>query len=169
MAVPQNKTELLFAIQKEYSRLRHEIEAIPTECATDPSMDGHVKGHRMSPHNLLSYLVGWNELVLKWHANAEAGVHVDFPETGFKWNELGALAEKFYQDYETILFADLILRLQSAKEQIVALVARHDDFELYGQPWYGKWTMGRMIQFNTSSPYANACGRLRKWRKSRNI
>jgi len=26
--------------------------------------------------------------------------------------------------------------------------------------------MGRMIQFNTSSPYANARGRLRKWLKS---
>ncbi|WP_353959734.1 ClbS/DfsB family four-helix bundle protein [Corynebacterium atrinae] len=24
------------------------------------------------------------------------------------------------------------------------------------QPWYGKWTMGRMISFNTSSPYADA-------------
>lgn len=26
--------------------------------------------------------------------------------------------------------------------------------------------MGRMIQFNTSSPYANAQGRLRKWVKA---
>ncbi|WP_341476959.1 ClbS/DfsB family four-helix bundle protein [Sphingomonas oleivorans] len=32
--------------------------------------------------------------------------------------------------------------------------------------WYGKWTMERMIQFNTSSPYDNAGGRLRKWKKA---
>ncbi|MFE3838233.1 ClbS/DfsB family four-helix bundle protein [Pseudogemmobacter sonorensis] len=31
------------------------------------------------------------------------------------------------------------------------------------QPWYGKWTKGRMIQFNSTSPYANARGRIRKW------
>ncbi|EPE9290931.1 ClbS/DfsB family four-helix bundle protein, partial [Escherichia coli] len=40
---------------------------------------------------------------------------------------------------------------------------------LYGRPWYTKWTMGRMISFNTSSPYANANGRLRKWAKNNNI
>ncbi|MGI1213336.1 ClbS/DfsB family four-helix bundle protein [Escherichia coli] len=36
-------------------------------------------------------------------------------------------------------------------------------------PWFKKWTMGRMISFNTSSPYANANGRLRKWAKNNNI
>ncbi|EQB9714967.1 ClbS/DfsB family four-helix bundle protein, partial [Yersinia enterocolitica] len=32
-----------------------------------------------------------------------------------------------------------------------------------------KWTMGRMIQFNTASPYANARGRLRKWLKTKDM
>ncbi|MBN9450252.1 MAG: ClbS/DfsB family four-helix bundle protein, partial [Bosea sp.] len=29
--------------------------------------------------------------------------------------------------------------------------------------------MGRMIQFNTASPYANAQARLRKWLKAKNL
>ncbi|WP_331709366.1 ClbS/DfsB family four-helix bundle protein [Microbacterium sp. TNHR37B] len=41
------------------------------------------------------------------------------------------------------------------------------DEELYGAPWYRTWTMGRMISFNTSSPYANARGRLRAWLRER--
>ena len=41
--------------------------------------------------------------------------------------------------------------------------------DLYGRLWYGKWTMGRMIQFNTSSPYTHARGRLRKWLKTANV
>ena len=46
-----------------------------------------------------------------------------------------------------------------------AVGSRPND-ELYGKPWYDKWPKGRMIQFNSSSPYANARGRIRKWLKS---
>jgi hypothetical protein len=56
-------------------------------------------------------------------------------------------------------------RLSAAKDRIVSMIALRNDDDLYGRPWHGKWTMGRMIQFNTSSPYENARRRLRKWAK----
>jgi len=166
MPIPQNKTELLSAIRNEHRRLSIEIALVPAALALDKSMDGHAKGSKMSPHDLVSYLVGWNELVLKWHTRRASGKKVDFPETGFKWNELGALAGKFYRDYEGVAFDALVARLSSAKDKVIAVVESHADSELYGEPWYERWTLGRMIQLNTSSPYSNACGRLRKWRKS---
>ena len=49
----------------------------------------------MSIHNLVSYLVGWSSLVLKWNRKSEDKEPIDFPETGYKWNELGRLAQKF--------------------------------------------------------------------------
>lgn len=55
--------------------------------------------------NLVAYLVGWNELVLKWLERDAAGLPIDFPETGYKWNELGRLAGRFYQDYEGLAMA----------------------------------------------------------------
>lgn len=166
MPVPQSKAELLAAIQKEYRKLRVEIGKVPESEVLALSMDGHARGTRMSVHNLLAYLVGWNELVLKWHARWQAGEPVDFPETGYQWNQLGQLAQKFYQDYESLPFAELVQRLEMAKERIIQLIEQHEDNVLYGQPWYNQWTLGRMIQFNTSSPYANACGRLRKRNKA---
>lgn len=108
-------------------------------------------------------------LVIKWITNDEKGESVDFPETGYKWNQLGLLAQKFYKDYEGVQYITLIQDLKLAKENVVALINARDDNVLYGKPWYGKWTMGRMISFNTSSPYANACGRLRKWAKEYNV
>ncbi|HIE6756534.1 TPA: colibactin self-protection protein ClbS, partial [Escherichia coli] len=45
------------------------------------------------------------------------------------------------------------------------LIERFSNDELYGKPWYNKWTRGRMIQFNTASPYKNASGRLNKLQK----
>ncbi|MBJ7220840.1 ClbS/DfsB family four-helix bundle protein [Brenneria sp. L3-3C-1] len=53
------------------------------------------------------------------------------------------------------------------KTELLALIEAHSDEQLYGQPWYGKWTRGRMIQFNTASPYKNATGRLRDWGKKK--
>jgi hypothetical protein len=167
MSVPINKAQLLFAIQKEFEALSKEIALISAEQVFDKSLDGHVKDSKMHVHNLISYLVGWNELVLKWQTKRRLGETVDFPETGFNWNELGLLAEKFYQDYEAVPFADLVERLCFAKDKIVELIQDEEDLRLYGQPWYKKYTLGKMIQLNTSSPYSNACRRLRRWRKSK--
>lgn len=165
MSVPQTKEELLAAINGNYLKLIKDLETVPPDRALEKSLDGHASGTHMSVHDLVAYLVGWSELVLKWHAGRKARVPVDFPETGFKWNELGRLAQKFYRDYETIPFPELLQKLAESKRQIVQLVEGYDNAELYGMPWYEKWTMGRMIQFNTSSPYSNARNRLRKWKR----
>jgi hypothetical protein len=55
---------------------------------------------------------------------------------------------------------DLVAYLTSWNELVLKWLDRYA--ALYGRGWYETWTMGRMIQFNTSSPYANARGRLRK-------
>ena len=166
MAVPQTKDALLAAIRINFDKLQHILATVPADKVTEKSLAGHVKNTQMSVKDLVAYLTGWNELVLKWLAKDSAGEPVDFPETGFKWNELGRLAQKFYSDYDALPYDTLLSRLQFAKEKIVRQISERTDEELYGALWYAKWTMGRMIQFNTSSPYLNACGRLRKWQKS---
>jgi hypothetical protein len=47
------------------------------------------------------------------------------------------------------------------------LLEQKTNIQLYGVTWYEKWTLGRMIQFNTASPYQNAVGRIRKWKKEK--
>lgn len=165
MAVPQSKDELLKAINTNFDKLHRELADIPDAMVRSGSLEGHAKGTMMSVADLVAYLVGWNELVLKWLDRDAAGQPVDFPETGFKWNELGRLAQKFYHDYEAVPYPQLVERLDAAKGRIVTLIEAHSNDELYGRPWYEKWTMGRMIQFNTSSPYDNARGRLRRWKR----
>lgn len=169
MAVPTNRQELLQAIHSSYDRLVADLATVPEPLAFEPSLEGHAQNTSMSVHDLVAYLTGWNELVLKWQARRNAGEPVDFPETGFKWNELGLLAQKFYDDYRTLPYADLLQRFASAKEAIVELIGSYDDQQLYGEPWYEKYTMGRIIQFNTASPYANARIRLRKWKKQKGL
>lgn len=165
MAVPTNKDELLAAIEMSFDKLIEELQNVPLSIVYECGMEGHAKATQMSISNLVGYLVGWNELVLKWLDRDAIGEPIDFPETGFKWNQLGILAQKFYRDTEGLPYPELVARLESAQAGIVSMIKARSNDTLYGHPWHTKWTMGRMIQFNTSSPYNNAYRRLRKYLK----
>lgn len=165
MPIPSSKTELRKAIEENYKALRLELNSIPINYVYQCTMDGHRNGTKMSIHNLISYLVGWNRLLLKWNHGIEKSISVDFPETGFQWSELGKLAQKFYRDYEQESWDILLMKLDRSVNEILNLVDRKTLKELYGVAWYKKYTLGRMIQLNTSSPYQNARLRLRRWKK----
>ncbi|NVE00601.1 ClbS/DfsB family four-helix bundle protein [Massilia sp. BJB1822] len=167
MSIPQTRQQLLEAIDSNYQKLASDLARIPVERSKEKTMEGHAQGSQMSVADLVSYLIGWNELVLKWCERKSQGKPVDFPETGYKWNELGRLAQKFYADYSTLDYPALLQQFADVKARITALVESETDATLYGESWYEKYPKGRMIQFNTSSPYANARARLRKWLNSR--
>ncbi len=169
MAIPTNKKELQAAIITGYEKLKKELLSIPAELTKNMELEGHAKGTQMSMNNLVSYLIGWGQLVLKWNKKKDKGLEVDFPETGYKWNELGQLAQKFYADYGKDDYPTLLKKLDKTVADILSLIETKTNHELYETPWYDKWTLGRLIQFNTSSPYANANARVRKWKKAKKL
>lgn len=169
MAIPRDKDELIKAIKANYSKLTTELSNIPIDLTEKKELDGHAKNTLMSINDLVAYLVGWGQLVLKWNDKKSKGLEVDFPETGFKWNELGQLAQKFYKDYENDDFKTLTSKLDNTTNEILKLIESKTNTELYQIPWYDKWTFGKMIQLNTSSPFKNAKDRIRKWKKGRQL
>ena len=122
MAVPTNKKELQEAINTHYEKLKKEITTIPEALTTIQEQEGHSKGTFMSIHNLAAYLIGWGELVLKWYKKKELNEPVDFPETGYKWNELGSLAQKCYEDYKDNDFSTITKKLDNTVAQILSLI-----------------------------------------------
>lgn len=165
MAVPKSKEELIVEIENNYSKLKKDLEDIPIELTKRKELEGHAKETKMSIADLVGYLIGWGELVLKWNRMKENGKQVDFPETNYKWNELGKLAQKFYVDYENLDYRELLDKLNQTVDEIQTLIKNNTNEELYETPWYDRWTKGKMIQLNTCSPYKNARSRVRKWKK----
>ena len=106
MAVPTHKDELRAGIDYSFDALMSELRAVPQSQVRRASLDGHAKDSLISASDLVAYLIGWNTLVLKWLDYSEAGRAIEFPETDYKWNQLGQLAQKFYAEY-----ADLDLSL----------------------------------------------------------
>ena len=169
MAIPKDKDELLKAIVDNYKKLTIELANIPIDLTEIKELDGHSKNTLMSINNLIAYLVGWGQLVLKWYDKKSKGLEVDFPETGFKWNELGLLAQKFYKDYEKDDFKMLNRKLDKTTNEILKVIENITNKELYEMAWYDKWTLGKMIQLNTSSPFKNAKERIRKWKNIKQL
>ena len=67
MAIPKDKDELLKAIADNYQKLTKELASIPIDLTEKKELDGHSKNTLMSINNLVAYLVGWGQLVLKWN------------------------------------------------------------------------------------------------------
>jgi len=162
MAIPKNKEELLNDIALTYSKLKKDLEQVPLHLSTLKEMEGHAKDTKMSPCNLVAYLVGWGELVLKWYDKSKKEEEIIFPDEGFKWNELGKLAQQFYSDYKEDDYPTLLKKLDKTIQKIITIIEASDNEELYEIPFYKKYPLGRMIQLNTSSPYKNARSRIRK-------
>ncbi|MCE7556421.1 ClbS/DfsB family four-helix bundle protein [Aliivibrio fischeri] len=168
-SVPKNKDELVDAISSISSKLLVDYQSIPSELSRDLEIEGNVKNTKVSVCDTLSYLIGWGKLVLKWYQLKSNGKPVDFPETGYKWNQLGELAQSFQIYYKDWDFVDLQFEFKSTTKEILDLINTLDNYALYETLWYEQWTLGRMVQFNTSSPMKNMRTKVRRFKKAHGI
>ena len=168
-SVPKNKQALKDAIEFTFEKILIDYAGIPENFSREIAVEGNIKGTEISVCDTLAYLIGWGRLVLRWHRRMASGQPVDFPETGYKWNELGKLAQRFHHEYRAWHYADLITEFKSTIKDILLLVDSLSDHELYGVTWYEKYPLGKMIQFNTSSPMKNMRAKVRKFKKNNGI
>ncbi len=164
-SVPKNKDELELAINTIFPKLMVDYRSIPESKARDIGVEGNLKGTLISVSDTVAYLIGWGKLVLKWYDLKSQNKHVDFPETGYKWNQLGLLAESFYKEYRDWEYDVLLAELESTVDEILILISNLSNHELYSVEWYEQWTLGRMIQFNTSSPMKNMRTKVRRFNR----
>ncbi|MDQ7733657.1 ClbS/DfsB family four-helix bundle protein [Halomonas sp. SpR1] len=168
-SVPQSKDELLSAINSIFPKLMADYRVVPESLSRKCEVAGNVKGTQISICDTVAYLIGWGKLVLKWYGLKSRGSPVDFPETGYKWNQLGLLAVSFQEQYSNWKYKDLLNELDSTISELIALVSSLSNDELYERTWYEKWTLGRMIQFNTSSPMKNIRIKIRRFNKNNGL
>ncbi|MBF4217830.1 ClbS/DfsB family four-helix bundle protein, partial [Vibrio anguillarum] len=112
-SVPESKDELLTAINSIFPKLMVDYRSVPASIARQCEIEGNVKGTQISVCDTVAYLIGWGNLVLKWHSLKSQGLPVDFPGTGYKWNQLGLLAVSFHDQYRDWKFEDLLKELDS--------------------------------------------------------
>ncbi|WP_180130170.1 ClbS/DfsB family four-helix bundle protein [Rhodoferax sp. BLA1] len=166
MPLPTSQQELLSRFDTAYNKLREEITRVPDELSRAPQLEGG-----MSLCELIAYQIGWGRLVLQWEALEQAGQPVEMPAPGFKWNQLGALAQSFYLRSRDVSAAQLLAQFDALASDLRAFIAASSDTFLFSvgqRQWAGaKWPVVKWLQVNTIAPYDSARAKLRKWQKTR--
>lgn len=168
-SISNNKDELASSIESAYRKLLADYQDIPEGLSRTVGVEGNVKNKEISVSDTVAYLIGWGHLVLKWYELRAKQVEVDFPEKGYQWNELGLLAQHFHDRYKDWPYDKLLSEFQFTTQRILLLIDSLSDEELYGQAWYKRYTLGRMIQFNTSSPMKSTRTKVRRFKKKMTI
>ena len=170
MPIPSNKVELIRAIENDSSKLLDAFRSIPFSDWEFATIEGNTKGTVISPSNVLAYQIGWASLLLNWYKMGEANQEFSMPMEGYKWNELGKLATYFHQKYDGYSNSELLTMFINIVNEVLELVHYLSNYQLYTvgiYGWTGRYTLGRYIQLNTSSPYKNALINLRKFNKNK--
>lgn len=165
----KDKEELKDEIRKSYQKYIAEFEAIP-ESLKDKKADGEDR----TPAENLAYQVGWTTLILKWEQDEKAGLKVKTPSEQFKWNQLGALYQWFYEQYAHLSLEELNSLLTKNIENIFVMIDGMTEKELFSphqRNWADEatksavWEVYKFIHINTVAPFGTFRTKIRKWKK----
>lgn len=164
--IPKDKQSLVKAIADNRAKLVKtltELEGYDTYQPNQIMLEGQVKGTQVSVHNLLAYLLGWSEIVIIWLTNSQSTAEPLLPPGyNFSSNSLGQLAQSFYQRYAHLSYDELKQILWQRYDSLEDLLGNYDQQRLYQQLFYKKYSLGRMVDFNSRCPLANINSRLRR-------
>jgi hypothetical protein len=168
MPLPASKEELLNNLREAYKKLDDEFEAVTKKNERHCGIDGNI-----SCCDVVAYQIGWARLLLGWEATELKGNVPAMPAKGYKWNQLGGLAESFYEkDAEKSLrvlrneFKRIVKRVTGWLESL----SEKELFSLHQRDWAGnKWPIAKWVQVNTIAPYRSARTKVRRWKKDNGI
>ena len=165
MPLPADKTELLARLQRAHAQLAEAAAAVPVEFERETGLAGGI-----SPCDLIAYQIGWGRRLLAWEASEAGGGVAEMPAPGFKWNQLGALAQAFYVEHREHSLAQLLTEFEALAGDLRGCIEAIPEDELFGlgrRRWARpKWPLVKWIQVNTIAPYGSARAKLRQWQRT---
>ncbi|MBY0159792.1 ClbS/DfsB family four-helix bundle protein [Cytobacillus firmus] len=161
-----SKEAFIAEIRRTYKLFDQEFDDVPED----------KKNHRIgevdrTPHEMIAYQLGWLSLVMSWERDERAGIEVTTPAPDYKWNQLGALYQRFYQAYDGYSLEELRFMLKQRTDEWCEWINRLTEEELF-RPGVRKWTvtsanwpMWKWLHINSVSPFKSFRTKIRKWKK----
>jgi hypothetical protein len=134
--------------------------------------DNAASGVDRTPAQMIAYQLGWMALIRGWDADELAGGIPEMPAPGLKWNTLGKLYQRFYDEYDACSLAELAAMFKTAVDELCAWIDSFSDRELF-EPGGRKrasstpsnWPIWKWAHINTVAPFKSFRGKIRKWKK----
>lgn len=129
----ESKKELIAEIEKTAVQFISEFVDVK-----ETDKDKLIDGVDRTPAQMISYQLGWLDLIMKWDKDEQAGKTVITPGEGYKWNNLGALYQNFYNKYASYSLSEL---QKMFKEKVNTFIKWLDNFteEEVFTPGSRKW------------------------------
>jgi hypothetical protein len=166
-----NKNMLISEITKTANMFITEFEGI-----TEAEKAIRFEGVDRTPQEMISYQLGWMELILSWDRDELAGKKVVTPAPRFKWNQLGGLYQSFYDRYQDKSITELRDLFNTYVEAVIKWLQCFNEEELFssgGRNWAAStpsnWPIWKWVHINTAAPFKSFRSKIRKWKKMRSI
>ncbi len=70
-SIPQSKDALEHAIRDAHAKLMSDYRSVPEHMTQERSLEGNVKGSKISVCDTVAYLIGWGQCVKMAHIDLE--------------------------------------------------------------------------------------------------
>lgn len=163
----KNKEELIIEIQKTSDLFISEFNNIGED-----QKDKLIEGVDRTPSQMISYQLGWLNLLMTWDKDELSGKEVITPDPNYKWNELGRLYQKFYTEYENYSLSELKNQYIVSINNFIRWVDSFSENEIFEQDtrkWASstpsKWSIWKWVHINSVSPFKSFRTKIRKWKR----
>ena len=163
----RNKKALIDEIKGTANLFIQEFEGI-VEADKDVRHDGVDR----TPQEIIAYQLGWMDLIRGWEKDELKGKEVVTPAPGYKWNQMGALYQGFYNRHKDESLAQLRKLFVKAVNSLVEWLNSFSDSELFkpgGRKWAAStssnWPIWKWVHINTVAPFKSFRSKIRKWKK----
>lgn len=166
MKIYESNEELINAIRNSFNKYLSEFSHV-----SEDDKNKIINGVDKTPSQNISYQLGWVNLLLKWESDEKAERQVIMPKVGFKWNNLGALYQEFYQEYGQHSLNENTVLLSSKVDEVIDWVQSLTNDELFlldQRKWAttpAQWPVYKWIHINTVAPFTNFRMQIRKWKR----
>ena len=162
-----SKEELIIQIKKTSNLFILEFKDI-----SEGKKDKYIAGVDRTPAQMISYQLGWLNLLINWDRDERGGKKVVTPAPGYKWNELSRLYQSFYKQYEDHSLSKLkdeYIKLTNEFIEWLSLFTEEELFEPEMRQWASstpsKWPIWKWIHINSVSPFKSFRTKIRRWKR----
>ena len=142
-----HKAALITEIELHAKRFCDEFQTV-----AEADKDLLLEGVERTPAQMLTYQIGWMQLVQQWETANRQGKSVITPHPDYQWNQLGGLYQYFYRTYARQSLSALQKQFTENVTAIVALIDALDEETLF-TPGKRQWASSRL----RIGRYGNGC------------
>lgn len=160
MSRPLNKTQLLSAIEKEFSALEKLLTDLTPQLMAYTTAPGV-----WAIKDIVAHLYEWQQMVFLWYETGLRGEMPSVPAPGYKWSQLPALNQHIYEKYRDLAPEKALALFQESHQKMVQFIERQSDADLATPGLYQWMNQNTLLSYLNSATAAHYVWALKEIKK----